>query len=232
MVDRSGEAARRSSMVVLLVAAKKSTIAEYAAAVAQAGCVPAVVDVAAFALQNAYVMYGGFDESGLVALLNAGASTINVNIVRGGRSVFTRDIAAGGNACTEALSSACALSFEEAERLKKGLAVRGGAPRGGRAGAAGSDRGPAARSREDLRLLRGESGAGTHRPNRAERRRVARSGIRGGDGPTLRRAPEAVRSLSDDDGRRRGSRCRWAGSTSRRRRASPRGSPCAARGDR
>ena len=32
---------------------------------------------------------------------------------------FTRDIAAGGNACTDAIRTTCALSFEEAERLKK-----------------------------------------------------------------------------------------------------------------
>lgn len=125
VVDDGGDSERRSGMVVLLVAAKKTTVAEYAAAVVQAGCVPTVVDVAAFALQNAYAMRGGFDAGGLVALLNAGASTINVNIVRGGRSVFTRDVAAGGDACTDALRSARGLSFDEAERLKKGLPVRG-----------------------------------------------------------------------------------------------------------
>ena len=119
VVDRGDNADRAPAMVVLLVAAKKTTIAEYAAAVTGAGCAPAVVDVAAFALQNAYEMNGGFDAGGLVALLNVGASTIGVNIVCGGRSVFTRDIAAGGNACTDAIRTACALSFEEAERLKK-----------------------------------------------------------------------------------------------------------------
>ena len=108
------------TIVVLLAAAKKSTIADYAAVVAQAGCVPIVVDVAAFALQNAYATYGGLDGGGSLALLNAGASTINVNIVLGGRSVFTRDIAAGGNAYTDALRAAHSLTFGEAEKLKKG----------------------------------------------------------------------------------------------------------------
>lgn len=125
VVDDGSDSERRSGMAVLLVAAKKTTVAEYAAAVAQAGCVPAVADVAAFALQNAYAMRGGFDAGGLVALINAGASTINVNIVRGGRSVFTRDVAAGGDACTDALRNARGLSFDEAEQLKKGLAARG-----------------------------------------------------------------------------------------------------------
>ena len=57
-----------------------------------------------------------------VALLDAGASTTNINIVRSGRSVLTRDIPAGGNAYTDALRSAHALSFEQAERLKRGAA--------------------------------------------------------------------------------------------------------------
>ncbi len=120
VVGTEADGDRGSAMVVLLAAAKKSTVAEYAAAVTAAGCVPAVVDVAAFALQNAYEMNGGLDGGGPVALVNAGASTINVNIVSGGRSVFTRDIAAGGNACTDALRIAHGLSFEEAETLKTG----------------------------------------------------------------------------------------------------------------
>ena len=124
VVDREGDSEPGASMVVLLVAAKKTTIAEYAAAVTEAGCLPAVVDVAGFALQNACALQGGLAR-GVVALLNCGASAINVNIVQGGRSVFTRDIAAGGNACTEALRRTGALSFEEAERLKKDLSIRG-----------------------------------------------------------------------------------------------------------
>ena len=41
-------------MDVLLVAAKKETIADYTGVIAQAGRIPAIVDVDAFALQNAY----------------------------------------------------------------------------------------------------------------------------------------------------------------------------------
>ena len=39
----------------------------------------------------------------VVVLLNAGASAININILNGDQSVFTRDISIGGNAYTEAL---------------------------------------------------------------------------------------------------------------------------------
>ncbi len=122
VVGREDDAGGKPAMTVLLAAAKKATIAEYAAAIAAAGCVPAVVDVAAFALQNAYAMDGGPADGRSVALLDAGASTTNINIVRSGRSVLTRDIPAGGNAYTDALRSAHGLSFAQAERLKRGTA--------------------------------------------------------------------------------------------------------------
>ena len=96
------ERRRGATMDVLLVAAKKETIADYTGVIAQAGRVPAIVDVDAFALQNAYeVNYGTRDA--IVALLNIGASAININIVRGDQSLFTRDVPIGGNAYTEAL---------------------------------------------------------------------------------------------------------------------------------
>lgn len=120
VVGHGKDADGTPTMAVLLAAARKATIADYAAAVAQAGCVPVVVDVAAFALQNAYALGGGLEDGRSVALLDAGASTTNVNIVRSGRSVLTRDIPAGGNAYTDALRSAHALSFDQAERLKRG----------------------------------------------------------------------------------------------------------------
>lgn len=117
--------ADRSSMDVLLVAAKKEKIAEYTDAVTEAGGVPAVVDVAAFALQNAFEMNCGIDTARVSMLVNAGASGMNVNVVGGGQSLFTRDIPTGGDAYTEALRSELGLSFEEAERLKQEQAVDG-----------------------------------------------------------------------------------------------------------
>ena len=120
VVGQGTDADRRPTLVVLLAAAKKSTIAEYAAVAAEAGCVPAIVDVAAFALQNAYAAFGGGEGGGSAALLNAGASTINVNIVLGGRSVFTRDMATGGNAYADVSRRARSLSPGEAGALDRG----------------------------------------------------------------------------------------------------------------
>jgi type IV pilus assembly protein PilM len=123
----SGGGAGQGNMEVLLVAAKKDKIADYTNVIAQAGKTPVIVDVDAFALQNAYEVNYGFDGSAVVALLNAGASAININILAGGQSVFTRDVSMGGNAFTEAVQKELGLPFETAEQIKRGRNVDGAA---------------------------------------------------------------------------------------------------------
>jgi type IV pilus assembly protein PilM len=110
---------------VLLVAAKKEKIADYTGVIAQAGRSAVVVDVDAFALQNAYEVNYGIEPASVVALLNAGASATNINILQGDQSVFTRDIAIGGNAYTEALQRELSLPYESADQLKRGQAIDG-----------------------------------------------------------------------------------------------------------
>jgi type IV pilus assembly protein PilM len=114
----------KGTMDVLLVAAKKEKIADYTNVISQAGRQAVVVDVDAFALQNAFEANYGTDGS-VVVLLNAGASAINVNIVSNGRSMFTRDVSLGGNAYTEAVQRELNLPFESAETAKKGMPVEG-----------------------------------------------------------------------------------------------------------
>jgi type IV pilus assembly protein PilM len=125
IVDGERDAEARGSMDVLLVAAKKEKIADYTGVIAQVGRTPLVVDVDAFALQNAYEINYGFEKGRTVVLLNAGASAVNINILQGAQSVFTRDIAMGGNAYTEAVQKELDLPFEAAERLKQGVPVDG-----------------------------------------------------------------------------------------------------------
>jgi type IV pilus assembly protein PilM len=84
-----------------------------------------VIDVDAFALQNAYEVNYGTEADAVVVLLNAGASATNINILHGDQSVFTRDISTGGNAYTEALQKELNLPFEQADRLKRGESVDG-----------------------------------------------------------------------------------------------------------
>ena len=115
----------RGTMDVLLVAAKKEKIGDYTNVISQAGRTPVIVDVDAFALQNAFEVNYGLDAGRVVVLMNAGASAININILQGDQSVFTRDISMGGNAYTEAVQKELDLPFDSAEQLKKGIPVDG-----------------------------------------------------------------------------------------------------------
>jgi type IV pilus assembly protein PilM len=125
ILDPGTGADSRGSMDVLLVAAKREKIGDYTSVIAQAGRTAVIVDVDAFALQNAYEVNYGLEPGRVVVLLNAGASAININILQGDQSVFTRDISMGGNAYTEAVQKELDLPLDAAEQLKKGIAVDG-----------------------------------------------------------------------------------------------------------
>jgi len=114
-----------AQMDVLLVAVKKDKILNHTNVLAQAGKTPTVVDIDAFALQNCFEVNYDPDPGQTVALLNVGASVMNINIVRGGVPLFTRDVSVGGNQYTDALQKELDLSFEDAERLKHGDSIAG-----------------------------------------------------------------------------------------------------------
>jgi type IV pilus assembly protein PilM len=125
ILDAGTGADSKGTMDVLLVAAKKEKIADYTGVISQAGRVPIIVDVDAFALQNAYEANYGLEAGAVVVLLNAGASAININILTGDQSTFTRDISIGGNSYTEAVQKELNLPFDTAEQAKRGLPVEG-----------------------------------------------------------------------------------------------------------
>jgi type IV pilus assembly protein PilM len=115
-------------MDVILVAVKKDIINEYLSVVKEAGLTPLIVDVNSFALENIYEINYEIEPDRNIAIVNIGASTINMNILKGGTSVFTRDSAVGSNLHTEALQREFNLTYETAERLKKGEPVENVAP--------------------------------------------------------------------------------------------------------
>jgi type IV pilus assembly protein PilM len=106
-------------MDVILVAVKKEVINDYVSVVKEAGLNTGIVDVDAFALENMYGINYEIEAGQNVALVNIGASTINMNILKGGVSVFTRDSSVGSNIQTDALQKEFSISYEEAERLKR-----------------------------------------------------------------------------------------------------------------
>ena len=106
---------------VLMAACKRDKIANVKQAIQLAGKQPAVIDVDAFALQNCYELNYDPQPGQVVALLNIGASTTNINILNGARSVFTRDATFGGNQYTSLLQKELGLTFDQAERVKRGM---------------------------------------------------------------------------------------------------------------
>jgi type IV pilus assembly protein PilM len=112
-----GDAA--GQMDVLLVAAKKDMINDYTSVCAEAGLAATVVDVDAFAVQNAFE--ANYDLSGdTVVIVNVGAAVSNINVISRGVTTFTRDITMGGNAFTEEIQKQLNISYDEAEALKVG----------------------------------------------------------------------------------------------------------------
>ncbi|MBF0509211.1 MAG: type IV pilus assembly protein PilM [Deltaproteobacteria bacterium] len=107
-------------MEVILVAAKNDIINEYVELIDKAKLTPSVVDVDAFALENVYDTNYDYDEEAAVALVDIGASQININIVQGGLSIFTRDAPTGGNQITLEIAREFGVDYEEAEQMKLG----------------------------------------------------------------------------------------------------------------
>jgi len=114
-----------NDMDVMLVAVKREKISNHTRVLTQSGMTPRVVDIDAFALQNVFeVNYDPPPES-TIALLNIGASLMNINIVQAGVPLFTRDVSVGGNQYTDMLQKELDLTFDDAEALKRGKELEG-----------------------------------------------------------------------------------------------------------
>ena len=114
----SSEEEKADHMSVMLVAAKKVMISDYVKLITDAGLNPVILDIDVFALENAFEINYPPEEPQTVALIDIGASTININIIKAGLSAFTRDIFLGGNQITEDIQKHFGISFDEAETLK------------------------------------------------------------------------------------------------------------------
>lgn len=104
-----------NDMDVVLVAAKRDRVDEFVAVIDEAGRDVAVVDVDAFALQNAFELSYPERQHEDIALLNLGASVINVAVLEEGRPVFWRDISLGVRQYIAALQREFMLEYYDAE---------------------------------------------------------------------------------------------------------------------
>lgn len=112
---------------VLLAASRTENVEVRVAALDLGGLQAKVVDVEAFAMENAFRLIAdqlSVAKDALVALVDVGATMTTLNVLRGQRSIYTREQVFGGKQLTDEVMRRYGLSYEEA-----GLAKRqGGLP--------------------------------------------------------------------------------------------------------
>lgn len=118
VLDPEGEGVQ---MDVLLVAAKRELVESKRALLAEAGLEPAVVDVDAFALHNAFEVNYPEAMEGVAALIHIGHEVTNINLLYNGVPLLTRDLSVGTRKFREDLQRERGLSAEDAESMLRGL---------------------------------------------------------------------------------------------------------------
>lgn len=108
---------------VLLAASRKANVEDRVAAAQSAGLKTTVVDVEPYAAEAAFeqvrVQLPGEAADQCVALIDIGATVMNVNVLRNGQSIYMRDQQIGGSQLTQMIQNAFGLSAEEAEAGKR-----------------------------------------------------------------------------------------------------------------
>ncbi len=110
----------QGQMDVVLVAARREMIDDYTNVCVDVGLKPFVMDVDAFAMQNAYEVNYGFHQNETAVLLDVGNSVVTMNVVTDGITMFTRDLSLGGSDITEEIQKQLNITYQEAELYKMG----------------------------------------------------------------------------------------------------------------
>ena len=113
-------------MNVLLVAAKRELVEGRVGLLRDAGLTPALVDVDACALHNAFEYNYPEAMTGVVALVNVGHEVSTVNVLQDGTLILTRDIPFGSRRLREELRRLHGLSADDAEAVLQGRSPRTG----------------------------------------------------------------------------------------------------------
>jgi type IV pilus assembly protein PilM len=107
-------------MNVLLVAAKRELVEQKVMLLQDAGVAPAVVDVDAFALYNAFEQNYPEAGRGVVGLVNIGHEISTILVMQDGAPVVTRDVPLGSRHLREDLRRIHGLSVDEADAVLQG----------------------------------------------------------------------------------------------------------------
>jgi len=119
-----GETEDNSEMVdVLLAASRRENVDDMVEALEKAGLKAQVVDVEAFAMENAFSLLSDqlpdAIENQTIAIADIGATMSTLNVIHDGRTVYTREQGFGGKQLTEEIQRRYGLSYEEAGLAKK-----------------------------------------------------------------------------------------------------------------
>ncbi len=108
---------------VLLAASRKANVEDRVAAAQAAGLKVVVVDVEPYAAETAFshirAQLPDGAEDKCVALIDIGATVMNVNVLRNGQSIYTRDQQIGGEQLTLQIQNMFGMSLEQAEAAKR-----------------------------------------------------------------------------------------------------------------
>ena len=118
------DASGRAEMKVLLVAAKRTVVADHSRMLTELGLQPVAVGVDGFALGNAWelgdTVHPGIQDPGrTVALVDIGATKATINILRDNITCFAREVPMGGQDLTNAIARRTGLETAQAEALKR-----------------------------------------------------------------------------------------------------------------
>lgn len=112
---------------ILLVVAQKELVNSYMDVLKQSGATPEVFDVdtiaAINALEASVMQTAGSQEGGeVVAIIDSGARTTNISVLKSGILMFTRNIPIAGNNISQMIMNVMKQEFDQAENIKVGEA--------------------------------------------------------------------------------------------------------------
>ncbi|HIA08998.1 MAG TPA: pilus assembly protein PilM [Chromatiaceae bacterium] len=117
------------SVEVLLAASRSDNVDSRVAALEHAGLTPKVVDVEAYAMENALTLIQQHlpdtdNEDLTIAIADVGATVTTLNVIHKNKIIYTREQVFGGRQLTEEIQRRYGLSHEEAGMAKR----QGGLP--------------------------------------------------------------------------------------------------------
>lgn len=106
---------------VLVVAAREDVINARLEVLNQAGIAPHILGVDTLALADACELIDELREDETVAIINIGASAVNIHFCRDGISSFMREIGWGGGEVSTAIQRAFRVDARTAQRIQEGI---------------------------------------------------------------------------------------------------------------